>query len=51
MNSLAVVTFDKPDIDYGRLSPLLIVFGVALVGVLVEAFAPRERRYLAQTVL
>lgn len=29
-----------PDIDYGVLSPMLIVFGVAVVGVIVEAFAP-----------
>ena len=43
--------FHAPDIDYGKLSPLLIVFGVALVGVLVEAFVPREHRYLVQTVL
>ena len=45
------VGFDKPHIEYGDLSPMLIVFGVACVGVLVEAFLPRERRYLVQTVL
>jgi NADH-quinone oxidoreductase subunit N len=44
-------TFVAPTIAYGKLYPLLIVFGVALVGVLVEAFVPRERRYLVQTVL
>jgi NADH-quinone oxidoreductase subunit N len=43
--------FHAPGLDYGNLSPILIVFGIALVGVLIEAFAPRERRYLAQTVL
>ena len=43
--------FDKPHIEYGDLSPMLIVFGVACAGVLVEAFLPRERRYLVQTVL
>ena len=43
--------FSKPSIEYSLLSPLLIIFGVALVGVLVEAFAPRSRRYLIQTVL
>jgi NADH-quinone oxidoreductase subunit N len=47
----AVPPFHSPGIDYGNLSPLLIVFGIAVVGVLVEAFAPRERRYLAQAVL
>ena len=45
------VGFDKPHIEYGDLSPMLIVFGVACAGVLVEAFLPRERRYLVQTVL
>src|SRR5262245_6993311 len=48
---LADPKFDAPDLSYGKLSPLLIVFGAALVGVLVEAFVPRERRYLVQTVL
>ena len=33
-----------PSIDYRALSPLLIVFGVALVGVGVEAFAPPRLR-------
>ncbi len=51
MNALAVEPFNVPHISYGKLSPLLIVFGVALVGVLVEAYAPRERRYLIQSVL
>ncbi|MEJ7773601.1 MAG: NADH-quinone oxidoreductase subunit NuoN [Nocardioidaceae bacterium] len=51
MNILAVQAFDVPHIAYGKLSPLLIVFGVAVVGVLVEAFAPRERRYLVQSLL
>ncbi|MGI8993366.1 MAG: proton-conducting transporter membrane subunit, partial [Nocardioidaceae bacterium] len=48
---LASASFDKPTIAYGRLSPLLVVFGIALVGVVVEAFAPRERRYVIQTAL
>ncbi|GAA2148977.1 NADH-quinone oxidoreductase subunit NuoN [Nocardioides koreensis] len=43
--------FDKPHIEYGDLSPMLIVFGVACAGVLVEAFLPRERRYVVQTIL
>ena len=34
--------FTKPDIAYGKLSPMLIVFGVALVGVLVEAFVAAQ---------
>lgn len=43
--------FQKPSIEYSLLSPLLIVFGVALLGVLVEAFAARRLRYLIQSVL
>jgi NADH-quinone oxidoreductase subunit N len=44
-------TLEAPSIDYGRLSPLLIVLGIALIGVIVEAFAPRRVRYPVQTVL
>jgi NADH-quinone oxidoreductase subunit N len=43
--------FRAPHISYGKLSPLLIVFGVALAGVLVEAFVAREKRYQIQTGL
>ena len=43
--------FVKPQIEYAELWPLLLVFGVACAGVLVEAFLPRQRRYLAQSVL
>jgi NADH-quinone oxidoreductase subunit N len=43
--------FSKPQIEYSLISPLLIVFGVACLGVLVEAFVARSQRYLTQTVL
>ncbi len=33
-----------PHIEYGQLSAMLIVFGVAVAGVLVEAFVPRTLR-------
>ncbi len=33
-----------PVIEYAQLAPLLVVFGAAVVGVLVEAFAPRYLR-------
>ena len=49
--TVLATTFDKPHLEYSKLWPLFVVFGVACVGVLVEAFAPRERRYLLQTVL
>jgi len=43
--------FTTPSIEYSLLAPLLIIFGVALLGVLVEAFAPRQLRYVSQTSL
>ena len=51
MTTLADATFHAPDINYGKLSPLLIVFGIALVGVLVEAFVGRAQRYGVQVGL
>lgn len=38
-------------VEYFLLSPMFIVFGVAVVGVLVEAFVPRRSRYGAQVIL
>ena len=43
--------FSKPTIEYAELWPLLLVFGVACAGVLVEAFVPRALRYVTQTLL
>ncbi len=43
------VEFTSPTIEYSLLAPLLVILGVAIVGVLVEAFAPRPLRYLLQT--
>ena len=40
-----------PSVEYGLLSPILIVFGVAVAGVLVEAFLPRRSRYSFQVTL
>ncbi len=51
MTSLAAVTFTAPHIAYDKLYPLLIVFAVALAGVLVEAFVARDRRYVVQATL
>lgn len=42
---------DAPDISYAALAPLLIVFGAACAGVLVEAFVPRERRHAVQVAV
>ena len=40
-----------PSIEYGVLAPMLIVFGAAIAGVLVEAFLPRHTRYRVQVAL
>ena len=40
-----------PSVEYGVLFPILIVFGVAVSGVLIEAFLPRRVRYPAQVAL
>ncbi|WP_441250680.1 NADH-quinone oxidoreductase subunit NuoN [Kitasatospora sp. McL0602] len=37
-----------PHVEYGQLSPMLVVFGAAVVGILAEAFLPRRARYGAQ---
>jgi NADH-quinone oxidoreductase subunit N len=42
--SLAAAAFSVPRIQYWQLSPMLVVFGAAVAGVLVEAFVPRARR-------
>ena len=39
---LAATTIAAPHIEYSQLAPMLVVFGAALAGVLVEAFAPRS---------
>jgi proton-translocating NADH-quinone oxidoreductase chain N len=44
----AAGSISAPSIEYGQLAPMLVVFGGAVAGVLVEAFAPRARRWLLQ---
>ncbi|HEY5833731.1 NADH-quinone oxidoreductase subunit NuoN [Streptomyces sp.] len=46
-----VDSIPAPHIEYAQLSPVLIVFGVAVLGILVEAFVPRAHRYLAQVTV
>ncbi|KUH93019.1 NADH-quinone oxidoreductase subunit N [Mycolicibacterium acapulense] len=45
------MTLTPPTVEYGLVCPMLIVFGVAIAGVLVEAFLPRRHRYASQLVL
>src|SRR5690625_497908 len=46
-----VNAFVAPSIDWAAMTPYLIIFGAAVVGVLVEAFVPQARRRVVQTVL
>ncbi|WP_395693173.1 NADH-quinone oxidoreductase subunit NuoN [Nocardioides sp.] len=43
--------FVKPTIEYSQLWPMLVVYGVACLGVVVEAFVPRAHRFRVQTLL
>ncbi|QWC86796.1 NADH-quinone oxidoreductase subunit NuoN [Nocardioidaceae bacterium] len=43
--------FQAPELDYVALSPLFVVLGVAVVGVLVEGFVPRSARYASHLAL
>lgn len=38
--SSVVSAITPPHVEYGQLSPMLVVFGAAIVGILVEAFTP-----------
>jgi NADH-quinone oxidoreductase subunit N len=40
-----------PSLDYAAMSPMLILFAAACVGVLVEAYVPRDIRHPTQFVL
>ncbi len=43
--------FTQPLMEYASIWPLFVVFGVACLGLLAEAFLPRERRHAVQVVL
>ncbi len=42
---------EAPDLSLAALAPLLFIFGAACVGVLVEAFLPRDSRHPVQLAL
>ena len=42
------MTFVSPVLNYAQLAPILIVFAGAIIGVLIEAFAPRSARHSSQ---
>ena len=43
-----MITFVSPTLEYALLAPMLIVLAGALIGVLIEAFAPRSARASSQ---
>jgi NADH-quinone oxidoreductase subunit N len=45
------MTLPAPTIEFAALSPMLIVFGAGIVGILLEALVPRDRRCPAQLTL
>ncbi len=47
----AAAPITPPHIEYYQLSPMLVVFGAAVAGVLLEAFAPPRIRRSAQLTL
>ena len=44
MNVLPMANFQAPEVHWVSLAPILIVLGGAVLGVLVEAFAPVKAR-------
>ncbi|MGI8328455.1 NADH-quinone oxidoreductase subunit NuoN [Actinomadura scrupuli] len=51
INTVAQGEIPSPHIEYGQLGPMLLVFGVAIAGVLVEALANRDWRQPIQVPL
>jgi len=51
VSHLAVDSFTTPSFEYKLLLPVLIVLGVALIGVVIEAFVPRAPRRPLQMLL
>jgi proton-translocating NADH-quinone oxidoreductase chain N len=49
--TIAAGSITPPSIQYSQLAPMLVVFGVAVAGVLVEAFVPRAARRGVHLVL
>ena len=40
-----------PEIDFGPLMPLIVVFAVAMLGLIVEIVAPRGKRFVPQAIV
>ncbi|ONM50106.1 NADH-quinone oxidoreductase subunit NuoN [Nocardia donostiensis] len=51
LSAVLAASVPAPSIEYLTLSPMLIVFGAAVIGVLVETFVARRYRYRTQLLL
>ncbi|AZZ80225.1 NADH-quinone oxidoreductase subunit NuoN [Gordonia alkanivorans] len=51
LSTTPLAAIEAPSVEYAALSPMLIVFSAGVIGVLVEAFAPRRLRYALQLAL
>jgi len=51
MSTLIPLLIPTPQLDYLLLLPVLVVFGAACLGLIVEAFVPRSARLLSQGLL
>jgi len=49
--SSTIGSIKPPSIEYSQLSPMLVLFAAAALGILVEAFVPRRARYWTQVSL
>ena len=49
MNDLVEIA--SPGFDYGALAPIFIIFGAALISIVLEALLPRESRRAAQVIV
>lgn len=45
------MSFTAPTINWAGLTPVIIILGAGVLGVLIEAFVPRKARHGVQTVL
>jgi NADH-quinone oxidoreductase subunit N len=48
---MILANFVTPELNYALLAPILVLFGAAVLGVLIEAFVPRTSRRISQLVL
>jgi NADH-quinone oxidoreductase subunit N len=48
---MILANFETPALNYALLAPILVLFGAAVLGVLIEAFVPRTKRRISQLIL